>query len=149
MTVYCGRASVARTRETWAIAGWLVPFANLVVPARVVAGVARDSLWRRSTPITVFVWWTSWLAFSIGEGFVNRGNSQAYIRLPLNPSTDADYQEYIDYYGDSLLRNAVPTVACVVVGVTLILLIRRISAAQQTRIAGASPSWPTAPASPV
>ncbi|WP_225854596.1 DUF4328 domain-containing protein [Micromonospora sp. ALFpr18c] len=34
----------------WAIAGWLVPFANLAVPARVVANVARDSLWRRFTP---------------------------------------------------------------------------------------------------
>ncbi|NJC14609.1 hypothetical protein F4558_004435 [Micromonospora profundi] len=136
----------------WAIAGWLIPFVNLVVPARVMASVARDSLWRRRTPATVFVWWITWLVFSIGEGVVSNQNAQAYIRLPRNPSTDADYQAYIDHYGDSLLRNAVPAVACVVAGVTLILLIRRISAAQEARIASGSPAWPTAqawPAAPV
>jgi len=133
----------------WAIAGWLVPFANFVVPARVVAGVARDSLWQRSTPTSVVVWWSSWLVFSVGERVVSRRDGQAYDRLPESPSTDAGYQAYIDYYGDSLLRNTVPAVACVVAAVTLILLIRRISAAQEARIASAAPVWPGAPAAPV
>jgi hypothetical protein len=30
----------------WAIGGWFVPLANLVIPGRVMANIARDSLWR-------------------------------------------------------------------------------------------------------
>ncbi|WP_430500010.1 DUF4328 domain-containing protein [Micromonospora trifolii] len=132
----------------WAIAGWLVPFANLVVPARVVANVARDSLWRRFTPTLVAVWWSAWLVFSIGERVVSRLDSRAYDRLPETPLTDGDYQAYADYYRDSLLRNIVPAVACVVAAVALYLLIQRISAAQEGRIARALPAWPTAPVWP-
>ncbi|MET8119118.1 DUF4328 domain-containing protein [Micromonospora sp. NPDC005189] len=132
----------------WAIAGWLVPFANLVVPARVVAGVARDSLWRRFTPDLVSVWWTAWLVFSVGERVVSRLDSRAYDRLPETPATDGAYQAYTDYYLGSLLRNAVPAVACVIAAVALIVLIQRISAAQEARIARALPAWPTAPVWP-
>ncbi|MET8348871.1 DUF4328 domain-containing protein [Micromonospora sp. NPDC005206] len=127
----------------WAIAGWLVPFANFVMPARVVANVARDSLWRRFTPDLVYVWWAAWLVFSVGERFVSRRDSQAYDRLPETPSTDADYQAYLDYYPDSLLRHAVPAVACVVAAVALIVLVRRISTMQEARIARGMPAWPT------
>ncbi|MEV4820379.1 DUF4328 domain-containing protein [Micromonospora sp. NPDC049274] len=132
----------------WAIAGWLVPFANFVVPARVVAGVARDSLWRRFTPTLVVVWWCAWLVFSVGGRLTSRADEKAYDRLPETPFTDAGYQAYVDYYGDSLLRNALPAVACAVSAVTLILLIHRISAAQEARIARAAPVWPTAPVWP-
>ncbi|WCN82379.1 DUF4328 domain-containing protein [Micromonospora sp. LH3U1] len=132
----------------WAIAGWLVPFANLVVPARVVANVARDSLHRRFTPDLVYVWWAAWLVFSLGERLVSRLDSRAYDRLPEIPFTDAGYQAYIDYYRDSLLRNTVPAVACVIAGVALIVLIQRISAAQEARIARALPAWPTGPVWP-
>ncbi|MEU1241504.1 DUF4328 domain-containing protein [Micromonospora parva] len=128
----------------WAIAGWLVPFANLVVPARVMAAVARDSLWRRFTPTLVAVWWSSWLVFSLGERLVSRLDDGAYNKLPETPTTDGGYQQYVDYYRDSLLRNIVPSVACVVAAVTLYLLIQRISAAQEARIARALPVWQTA-----
>ncbi|MEV4655423.1 DUF4328 domain-containing protein [Micromonospora sp. NPDC049301] len=128
----------------WAIAGWLVPFANFVVPARVVANVARDSLWRRFTPDLVYVWWAAWLVFSVGERLAGRLDSRAYDKLPVSPSTDADYQAYVDYYPDSLLRNAVPAVACVIAAVALIVLVRRISTMQEARIARGMPAWPTA-----
>jgi hypothetical protein len=129
----------------WAIAGWLVPFANFVVPARVMAGVARDSLWRRFTPTLVGVWWCSWLVFSIGERLSSRVGDKAFEKLPETPFNDAGYQAYVDHYRDSLLRNALPALGCVIAAVTLILLIRRISAAQEARIARAAPVWPTAP----
>ncbi|MEV0212817.1 DUF4328 domain-containing protein [Micromonospora sp. NPDC050695] len=132
----------------WAIAGWLVPFANLAVPARVVANVARDSLWRRFTPALVAVWWSAWLVFSVGERMVDLLDRRAYERLPEIPFTDGGYQAYVDYYRDSMLRNAVPAVACVIAAVTLIMLIQRISAAQEARIARALPAWPTAPVWP-
>ncbi|WP_433117813.1 DUF4328 domain-containing protein [Micromonospora sp. CA-246542] len=132
----------------WAIAGWLVPFANFVVPARVVAGVARDSLWRRFTPTLVSVWWCSWLVFSVGERLSSRVGDKAYAKLPETPFNDAGYQAYVDHYRDSLLRNALPALGCAVAAVTLILLIHRISAAQEARIARAAPAWPTAPVWP-
>ncbi|WP_328423637.1 DUF4328 domain-containing protein [Micromonospora sp. NBC_00389] len=132
----------------WAIAGWLVPFASFVVPARVVANVARDSLWRRRTPALVFLWWTAWLVFSIGERVVSRLDSQAYDKLPETPFNDAGYQAHIDYYRDSLLRYSVPGVACVIAAVALIVLIQRISTEQEARIARALPVWPTAPVWP-
>ncbi|SIN34205.1 DUF4328 domain-containing protein [Micromonospora cremea] len=137
----------------WAIAGWLVPFANFVMPARVMANVARASLWRRFTPDLVYVWWAAWLVFIVGERLVSRLGGQAYDKLPEIPFTDAGYQAYIDYYRDSLLRNAVPAVACVVAAVALIVLVRRISTMQEARIARAMPAWPVAapgwPAPPV
>lgn len=132
----------------WAIAGWLVPFANLVMPVRVIANVARDSLWRRFTPTLVTVWWSGWLVFSIGERVVSRLDSRAYDKLPETPSTNGDYQAYGDYYRDSLLRNAVPAVACVIAAVALYLLIQRISVAQEARIARAVPAWPNGPVWP-
>ncbi|MEU0547371.1 DUF4328 domain-containing protein [Micromonospora sp. NPDC005979] len=132
----------------WAIAGWLVPFANFVVPARVVAGVARDSLWQRFTPTLVSVWWCSWLVFSVGERLSSRADDRAYAKLPETPFNDVGYQAYVDHYRDSLLRNALPALGCGVAAVTLILLIHRISAAQEARIARAAPAWPTAPVWP-
>ncbi|MCG5437885.1 DUF4328 domain-containing protein [Micromonospora foliorum] len=132
----------------WAIAGWLVPFANFVVPARVVAGVARDSLWRRATPALVAVWWCSWLVFSIGERLASRADDRAYEKLAEIPLNDAGYQAYSDLYQDSLLRTTLPALGCVIAAVTLILLIQRISAAQEARIASATRQWPTAPVWP-
>ncbi|MET7945762.1 DUF4328 domain-containing protein [Micromonospora sp. NPDC005324] len=135
-------------RPGWAIAGWLVPFANFVVPARVVAGVARDSLWRRATPALVSVWWCSWLVFSVGERLASRADGRAYEKLAEIPFNDAGYQAYVDMYQDSLGRATLPALGCVIAAVTLIMLIHRISAAQEARIDGATPQWPIAPVWP-
>ncbi|MEH0819029.1 MULTISPECIES: DUF4328 domain-containing protein [unclassified Micromonospora] len=135
--------------QGWAIAGWLVPFANFVVPARVVANIARDSLWRRSTPGLVGVWWAAWLLFSVGERLFSRKNDLEYARLPETAVDRADFQAYVDYYQGALGRNAIPAIACVVAAVSFIVLIRRISAAQQDRIARATPAWPVTPGMPV
>ncbi|SCG66664.1 DUF4328 domain-containing protein [Micromonospora coxensis] len=129
----------------WAIAGWLVPFANLVVPARVVANIARDSLWQRRTPALVGVWWTAWLVFSLGERFVDKRDEREYARLPENPVDAADFQAYVAYYERVLGWHLVPAVACLVAAASLIVLVRRISAAQQARIARATPAWPVTP----
>ncbi|MFC8615131.1 DUF4328 domain-containing protein [Micromonospora purpureochromogenes] len=135
--------------QGWAIAGWLVPFANFVVPVRVVANIARDSLWRRSTPWLVAVWWAAWLVFSVGERLFTRKNDLEYAQLPETAVDHADFQAYVDYYQGALGRNAIPAIACVVAAASFIVLIRKISAAQQDRIARATPAWPYAPGAPV
>ncbi|MFG2011618.1 DUF4328 domain-containing protein [Micromonospora sp. NPDC048868] len=123
----------------WAIAGWLVPFANFVVPARVIANVARDSLWRRATPALVGLWWAAWLTFSVGDRILLRLENQRYDRLTPWPRSDTEFATYIRYYQDSLGPRLIPTVACLVAGASLIVLIRRITAAQEDRLAKTTP----------
>jgi hypothetical protein len=126
----------------WAIAGWLVPFANVVVPARVVANVARDSLWRRSTPALVGVWWTSWLVFNVGDQILALVEDQRYRRLTEWPRSETEFGTYVRYYQEALGPRLIPTVACLVAGASFIVLIRRISTAQQDRMVKAAPLWP-------
>ncbi|MFI7216186.1 DUF4328 domain-containing protein [Micromonospora maritima] len=138
----------------WAIAGWLVPFANFVVPARVVANIARDSLLRRTTPALVGVWWAAWLVFSVGDRLVSRGDDKRYSRLTEWPQNDVEYDSYVRYYQDALGGRLLLSVACLVAGISFVVLIRRVSAAQQDRLARAVPAWPghpgwTGPAAPV
>ncbi|WP_328822304.1 DUF4328 domain-containing protein [Micromonospora rubida] len=132
----------------WVIAGWLVPLANFVVPVRVMAGIARDSLWRARTPVLVGVWWAAWLAFSLSERLVSWTDNQEYERLPEDPFNDIGFQAYVGYYQDALVRNLVPLAACLIAAASLIVLVRRITAAQQARIALAVPAWPAPPGWP-
>ncbi|MBY8872142.1 DUF4328 domain-containing protein [Micromonospora sp. PLK6-60] len=129
----------------WAIAGWLVPFANFVVPARVVSGIARDSLSRRRAPALVAVWWAAWLLFSFGERIASRSESRRGDRLAEDPVTTADFQAYADYYRDALGLRLAAAVAGLVAAVAFVLLVRRISAAQQDRIDRGAPAWPVTP----
>ncbi|MEU2612763.1 DUF4328 domain-containing protein [Micromonospora sp. NPDC007271] len=133
----------------WAIAGWLVPFANLVVPARVMANIARDSLWRRRPPPLVALWWIAWLGFSIGDGVVNSIDTLQYAEVADTPRNAAEFQEYVSYYQYMVVPRLIPAVFCLIAGVSLIVLLRRISAAQQDRIDRAVPAWPYHPGWPV
>ncbi|MEV4660591.1 DUF4328 domain-containing protein [Micromonospora echinofusca] len=129
----------------WAIAGWLVPFANIVVPARVVANVARDSLWRRTTPALVGLWWTAWLVFSGGGRIVAYLEEQRYSRLTQWPRSETEFGTYVRFYQEALGPRLVPLVACLVAGASFVVLIRRISHAQEERIAKATPLRPGHP----
>jgi hypothetical protein len=129
----------------WAIAGWLVPIANFFVPCRVVANIARDSLWRPRTPALVGVWWAAWLVFQVADRYVSRRDSRTGGGLP-DPHTPDDFQRYDDYFADAFTANLLPTAACVVAAAALIVLVHRISAAQTRRIArGGQPAVPVLP----
>ncbi|KAB1914816.1 DUF4328 domain-containing protein [Micromonospora sp. AMSO31t] len=114
----------------WAIAGWLVPIANFVVPARVVANVARNSLWRRNTTVLVGVWWAAWLVFTIGDRIVSQREEQRYARLTEWPRNDVEFGTYVRFYQDALGPRLIPV-------------------AQQDRIARAVPAWPVHPGWPL
>ncbi|MEV4811186.1 DUF4328 domain-containing protein [Micromonospora avicenniae] len=126
----------------WAIAGWLVPLVNLVVPARVLADLLRNSVWQRRQAWLVGVWWASWLVFLIGDRFVARAEQQRYDRLTELPRNDAEFATYVRFYEDALAPRLVPAVACLVAGIAFVVLVRRISAAQQDRLSRAVPAWP-------
>lgn len=132
----------------WAIAGWLVPIASFVVPVRVVAEVARYSLWRRRTPGLIWLWWAAWLVFSIGDRIVAQAEDRRYERLTEWPRNDEEFATYVRFYQDALPPRLLPAVACLVAAISFIVLIRRISAAQQDRIARAVPAWPGWPGHP-
>lgn len=129
----------------WAIAGWLVPVANLFMPYRVVANVARDSLWKFTTPWLVNLWWGAWLVYLFASRSGTRELMQEWESLPPAPQTAADFQVYIDHYSSALGSYLVPVVAYVTAGVSLIVLIHRISAAQEARIARTLPAGPIFP----
>ncbi|MEV6690182.1 DUF4328 domain-containing protein [Micromonospora sp. NPDC051196] len=125
--------------DGWAIAGWLVPFVNFVLPHRVVANIARESLWRLSTPWLVHLWWGAWLAFLLTDRLTARSVVAEYDALPY-PQTPADFQAYADHYAAATTTYLLPAVACLVAGVSLIVLIHRVSAAQTARIARGTPT---------
>ncbi|HET8680304.1 MAG TPA: DUF4328 domain-containing protein [Micromonosporaceae bacterium] len=126
-------------RAGWAIGGWFVPFANLVIPYRVMANVARASLHRPSTPVLAGVWWGFWLAANIADRFVAGNDLDAYGKLPSELGGPADYQRYVDYYNDAIGPRLVPFALYVIAGICLVLLILRISRAQTDRIARGTP----------
>ncbi|MFI6226278.1 DUF4328 domain-containing protein [Micromonospora echinospora] len=129
----------------WAIGGWLVPLVNLVVPYRVVADVTRASVWRPGTGRLVGVWWAAWLVFLVSERWAERSTAREFARLSEYPTIRREFLDYADQYSAALNRSILPMVACAVAGVTLIVVIRRVSAAQQSRIDRGRPVGPVTP----
>ncbi|MFR9779346.1 DUF4328 domain-containing protein [Micromonospora sp. MS34] len=128
----------------WAIAGWWVPVASLGLPCVVMVGIVRDSLGRARWQALVAVWWVSWLVFDIGNLISNLADLQADVRLA-ERSAVRDF----DHYRDAALRNCVPALALLVAGVSLVVLMLKISTAQHDRISRATSAWPPAGPPPV
>ncbi|WP_170208773.1 DUF4328 domain-containing protein [Micromonospora pisi] len=156
--VWCFRAranldafpgAVPALRKGWAVAGWLVPVANLIVPARVMAGIARDSLWRSSTPALVRIWFGSWLLYLFVGQVRTLSDNQTFEALPTTLYGPDDYQLYVDYYSAALGPNLLVALLGVAAGVSLILLVTRVSAAQDTRIERGLPAVPVMPGMPM
>lgn len=134
----------------WAIAGWFVPFANLVIPCRVMVSIARDSVRRSRTPWLVGIWWPSWLVYWLVAGRIDRRDARDYPLLMAEPASPADYRTYVDHYAAALGSELMLLPAGGVAAAALIILIRRISVAQEARIArgatGPVPPGMTVPA---
>jgi hypothetical protein len=122
----------------WSIAGWLVPFVNLVMPYRVVANIARETLRRADTPTVVKLWWAAWIGWAIVDRLVSRADEQTYESLPQLLSARSDYQRYVGYYGEAFALQAVVAALMVLAAYTFTRVVRQISAAQRDRIAGGS-----------
>ncbi|WDZ86905.1 DUF4328 domain-containing protein [Micromonospora cathayae] len=129
----------------WAIAGWLVPFVNFVIPAQVMRDIAQSSLRRGGSGRLVALWWGSWLVFLVGGRWADRVSSREFDRLPESPTLRSEFYDYADHYTASFNRNLLPTLAGLVAGATLIVLIRRISAAQHARMRSGEPYGPVVP----
>lgn len=129
----------------WAIGGWLVPFVSLVMPYRVVANIARESLRRAVTPTSLKVWWAAWIAYLFLDRVVSNIGSNAYDALPTVLVGPADYQQYVDHYTATIGRQAIPLALLVLSTVTFGKVVQEISAAQQARIDGSRPGFHPTP----
>ncbi len=125
----------------WSIGGWFIPFANLVIPARVMNDVAKGSEpWvpmRGSVHPLVASWWTALIVSVCATRLANVFDERELGELPRFLAVSDDFQLYVDYYGNSIGRYLLGTVALAVAAVLAIVLIRRISRAQTARIARA------------
>jgi hypothetical protein len=138
--------ATAGLRAGWAIGGWFVPLANLIIPCRVMANLARNSL-GRGVGALVGLWWAGWLVSGILGQVVGRRDAAAYEALPGELFDPADFDPYVAYYEGALVRNLLEVATFAAAGLALIVLIVRISRAQEERIArGEAPTDPPHPA---
>jgi hypothetical protein len=125
-------------RAGWAISGWFIPFANLIIPGRVMASIVRDSLPGGGVGL-VWTWWITWLAGNAVEGALSVSDLSEFDSLPSEISGPEDYQAYIDYFGNEVNRGIPSMLLNALAGVLLAVLIIRVGRAQNNRIAASMP----------
>lgn len=127
-------------RAGWAVGGWFVPLANLVVPARVMASVVRCSLpGARRMPALVWLWWITYVGGNAIDAVLSRRGSGAWHSMPTVITGSADYQAYIDYFSNEASNTIPGIVVLSVAGVLLSILVMRVSRAQTAYLAAAAP----------
>ena len=114
----------------WLIAGWLVPVANLVVPGRMVASIARESVRSRRVLVWVWLWWVSFVVLIAGTRILGIPASNREFELANNPDIDLLTEHYRSWAAGevALVAAGVLSAACFAVAV------RQISKAQEERI---------------
>jgi Domain of unknown function (DUF4328) len=127
-------------RAGWAIGGWFVPLANLVIPGRMMASVVRESLPGAGGAVAmVWMWWLGWIAGNGVDRVMARRDVTEWNALPATVRGPEDYQAYIDYFGAEVSRGMPGMILTAVAGALLCLLMWRVSWAQDARIAVAPP----------
>ena len=122
-------------RAGWAIGGWFIPLANLVIPFRVGGEIARASLWRQKTPRGVSIWWLMLLVVWFGNVWDGRRVDAASEALPTVLATRADFQQYVDYYQAMLAPGLLILIPLIGSAAALIWMIVAVGRAQEERIA--------------
>jgi hypothetical protein len=112
--------SALRKSRGWAIGGWFIPFANYVIPYRVVQGVnAASARPPRPDSSLVMWWWGSWVTFSV-LGLVARGAT---------PNSDLDHgRRLIHDLQTADTWNAISAVPGVVAALLAALVDARVTA---------------------
>ncbi|MEU7819880.1 DUF4328 domain-containing protein [Catellatospora sp. NPDC049133] len=107
----------------WAIGGWFIPFANFVIPCRVMHQVASASLQHRRVGLFTGLWWAGYV--------VSFATSQISGRMEPDVNT---FAAHVAYFDDMLTFGVVEAVGTVLAGFFLVKLILSISGAQTARI---------------
>jgi len=111
----------------WAIGGWFLPFANAVIPGRLMANVARQSSRERWVSVVSVGWWLALIVTYLvdqvaGAVFENQ------------PETGADLDALADQYRTFAAAETVAGIAAVLAATAFALVVPRVSAAQEERI---------------
>jgi len=110
----------------WAIGGWFFPIANLFVPGRLMANVARESVREWWVTAASIVWWCCFLAHLVADRVAT---------IAAQASVDRDeYATWSEYYRSFAVGQTVAGVAAVLSVIAFGIAVTRISAAQEERI---------------
>ncbi len=129
----------------WAIGGWFVPFANLVIPFRVMAAVVRGSLPRSGRlEAMLWIWWLAWAGGTVLDQILTRIDTADYEALPTPVLDAADFEAYVGYHQEQLLRFLPGGFFSAVAGILLVMLILRVGRGQEEQLSR-RPSVPIEP----
>jgi len=131
--------TMPRFKPGWGIAGWLIPFANLVIPVLIL-----QDLWRGSDPATArgnaswrsnkgsaLVGWY-WAAFIVSN----------VVRLGATSNNDSEYtKQYFDDLKSQDSRNLAGSAIAIAAAVLAILMFRRIAQRQQECLESQQRAW--------
>ncbi|MEV0713612.1 DUF4328 domain-containing protein [Asanoa sp. NPDC050611] len=110
----------------WAIGGWFFPIANLFVPGRLMANLARQSSrewWVRAAAV---VWWCALVVHFAVDRVTNTAAETSLGR--------SGYGAWSEYYRDLAVGDTVAGAAGVLAAAAFALTVSRVSAAQEERI---------------
>jgi hypothetical protein len=120
----------------WAVAGWLVPIANLVVPGRMMAGIARDSVRSTAVSAAVWVWWVALVTLNLGFRLTGVRGLDSELAL----TEESDLSLWAEHYRSWAVNELWPVLTGVVAAACFAFVVTRVSAAQEERIARAAPA---------
>ncbi|MFD7066427.1 DUF4328 domain-containing protein [Streptomyces sp. NPDC059913] len=119
--------SMQPMRPGWAIGGWFIPIANLVLPRRIAGGIwtasaqtNTDGSWRHVPATVMNLWWGVW----IGSLLLSRFAQRRYMAAE-SP------QEIVDAAGLVMATDALDIVAAVLA----VLFVRKLTRMQGERAA--------------
>jgi uncharacterized protein DUF4328 len=110
----------------WAIGGWFLPFANAIIPGRLMINVARQSSRERWVSVLAVGWWISLLAANLAD--------QVASVLDGSRSVAPDVDTLVDHYQSVAVAQTVSAAAAVLAAAAFALVVPRVSAAQEERI---------------
>lgn len=106
----------------WAIGGWFIPFANLVIPCRMVYQVASNTIGRSWVGLTVAAWWGTALI----DNMIGRLNGDA----PRSP----DLGDHVAWFARESAFGVASTVLLAIAGACLGVIVLTVSRVQEAAI---------------
>lgn len=127
-----------RLKPGWAIAGWLIPLANLVIPVLILQDLWRgsepstprgDPGWRSNRGSSLIGWY--WAAFILSSARFGLGRSEAHFGVT-KELRDLRTHDSIAIFG---------LVMSIVAAILLIQVVRRIAARQEETLRTQQTAW--------
>jgi hypothetical protein len=128
-----------RFKPGWGIAGWLIPFANLVIPVLILQDLWRgsdvrsprgDTSWRSNSGSPLVGWyWTAFIVANLLRFAGTTGNDDQFTRR---------YYEDLKNQDSRFLAGSVIAIAAAVLA---ILVFRRITARQEECLRAQQQAW--------